>query len=407
MDILLARQPIFDGGDRIAAYELFFRASARSSSTTQSPPAPERILADAVLGFGLDRIAEHERVFLSITPELLIAETVRVLPPTRVVLQLDASTAPTPELIEAASRLTWDGYAIALANVGGPVSESLARVAAIAKVDVRGLPDATLADLAGQMRAMQVRLLAENVEHRAEQQQCINLGFQLFQGVRFSRPQTLVRKDRPVAHVHTYRLLKLLRTSSSQDAEIEDLLKRDVTLTYKLLRIVNAAAIGGREIWSIGHAIRLLGREALARWVTLLLLSDIGDSGIASELTHMAMTRARHCELLASDVGVPRANQSLFLVGLLSLLDQLLQMPMEDLTREMELAPDVRDALLYRTDFFGEVLSLVESHAEGAWDASAALGASLGVSDDVVAARYVEALSWAAEQDPRRTTMAA
>ena len=211
----------------------------------------------------------------------------------------------------------------------------------------------------------------------------------------------------PVAHVHTYRLLKLLRTPSSQDAEIEDLLKRDVTLTYKLLRIVNSAAIGGREIWSIGHAIRLLGREALARWVTLLLLSDIGDSGLAGELTHMAMTRARHCELLARDVGVPRANQSLFLVGLLSLLDQLLQMPMEDLTREMELAPDVRDALLYRTDFFGEVLSLVESHAEGAWDASAALGASLGVSDDVVAARYVEALSWAAEQDPRRTTIAA
>jgi EAL and modified HD-GYP domain-containing signal transduction protein len=141
--------------------------------------------------------------------------------------------------------------------------------------------------------------------------------------------------------------------------------------------------------------------------VTLLLLSDIGDSGVLNELTRMAMSRARLCELLAKEAGVARAGQSLFLVGLLSLLDQLLEMPMEELVREMELAPDVRDALLYRSDFFGEVLALAEAYEDGAWDAATALASSLGVEDDVVSARYMEALNWAVEQDPRRSTSAA
>jgi EAL and modified HD-GYP domain-containing signal transduction protein len=406
MDILLARQPIFDARDQVAAYELFFRASARASAAS-SPPSPDRILADALLGVGLDRVAEHERIYMSVTPELVAQEMVRVLPASRVMLQLDASTAPTSELLEAVGRLNWDGYTFAISNIRGPVAEPLARLAEVAKIDVRAFPGDALGEITASLRGMQVRLLAEHVEHRAAQQQCVELGVELFQGYRFSRPQTLVRRDVPVSHVHTYRLLKMLRTPTSSDSEIEEMVGRDVTLTYKLLRIVNSAAMGGREIWSIGHAIRLLGREPLARWVTLLLLSDIGDSGVQNELTRMAMARARLCELLAKEAGVPRAGQSLFLVGLLSLLDQLLEMPMEELVREMELAPDVRDALLYRTDFFGEILSLAEAYEDGAWDAATALGASLGVDDDVVSARYVEALTWAIEQDPRRSASAA
>lgn len=404
MDTLLARQPIFDARDQIAGYELFFRASTRSGSP---PAAPDRILADAVLGIGLDRITEGERVFLAVSPEVIVDETVRVLPAARVMLQLDAATAPTPALLEAVARLAWDGYTFALANVRGQVAEPLARLAEVAKVDVRSFSPAALAGLASHLRALHVRLLAEHVEHREAQRQCVALGFELFQGYRFSRPQTLVRHDMPVAHVHTYRLLKRLRDPHSSDAEVEALLKADVTLTYKLLRIVNSAAMGGREIWSIGHAIRLLGREALARWVTLLLLSDIGDNGVTRELTRMAMARARHCELLAAEAGIARAGQSLFLVGLLSLLDQLLDTPMDELIARMELAPDVRDALLYRADFFGEVLALVEAHEQGDWEAASALATSLGIADECVSAHYISALGWASEQDPHRSSAAA
>lgn len=406
MDILLARQPIFDARDQVAAYELFYRASTRGGSTAASP-SPDRILADAVLGVGLDRVAETGQVYLSVTAELIEREMVRVLPAGRVVLQLDASSEPTPALLAAAGRLAADGYTIAVSNVRGPVPPALARIASVAKVDVRAFDDAGLTAMVAELRAQQVRVLAEHVEHRTAQQRCIGLGVELFQGLRFCRPQTLVRRDVPLSHIQTYRLLKMLRTADTTDAEIEELLRRDVGLTYKLLRIVNSAAMGGREIWSIGHAIRLMGREALSRWVTLLLLSDIGDSGVTGELTHTALARARLCELLAADAGLRSAGQPLFLVGLLSLLDQLLAMPMEELVTEMELAPDVRDALLYRSDFFGEVLSLVEAYEEGSWEATNALAASLGIPDELLGARYVESLAWASAQDPRSTTRAA
>jgi EAL and modified HD-GYP domain-containing signal transduction protein len=406
MDILLSRQPIFDARDQVAAYELFYRASTRSASAGP-PPSPDRILADAVLGVGLDRVAEKGQVYLSVTPELIVREMVRVLPAARVVLQLDAESDPTPELLEALRQLARDGYALAVSNVRGPVSPALARLASVAKVDVRAFDDAGLAEIAASLRAQGVRLLAEHLEHRTAQQHCIALGIELFQGLRFCRPQTLVRRDVPLSHIQTYRLLKMLRTPDSTDAEIEELLRRDVGLTYKLLRIVNSAAMGGREIWSIGHAIRLMGRQALARWVTLLLLSDIGDSGVTSELTRTALTRARLCEMLATDAGLRSAGQSLFLVGLLSLLDQLLAMPMEELVTEMELAPDVRDALLYRTDFFGEVLSLVEAYEEGTWEATNALAGSLGIPDELLTTRYLESLAWATAQDPNAAQSAA
>ncbi len=405
MDILLARQPIFDARDQVAAYELFYRASSRG--VTAAPHSPDSILADAVLGVGLDRVAETGQVYLSVTADLIEREMVRVLPAGRVVLQVDASTEPTTALLAAASRLSADQYKIAVSNVRGPVLPALARIASVAKVDVRAFDDAGLTVIVAELRAQQVRVLAEHVEHRTAQQRCIGLGVELFQGLRFCRPQTLVRRDVPLSHIQTYRLLKMLRTADTTDAEIEELLRRDVGLTYKLLRIVNSAAMGGREIWSIGHAIRLMGREALSRWVTLLLLSDIGDSGVTSELTRTALARARLCEMLAADAGLRSAGQPLFLVGLLSLLDQLLAMPMEELVTEMELAPDVRDALLYRSDFFGEVLSLVEAYEEGSWEATNALAGSLGIPDELLGARYVESLAWASAQDPRSTTQAA
>ncbi len=399
MDILLARQPIFDARDQIAAYELFYRASAEGAATGSSP-SPDRILTDAVLGVGLDRVAETGQVYLSVSPELIVREMVRVLPVARVVLQLDAAAPPTPDLLDAIGRLTADGYQFALSNVRGPVEPALAGVAAIAKIDVRAFDDAALAAVASPLRERGIGLLAEHLEHREAQKRCIGLGIALFQGLRFCRPQTLVRRDVPLSHLQTFRLLKMLRTAEAPDVDIEALLRGDVGLTYKLLRIVNSAAMGGREIWSIGHAMRLMGREALARWVALLLLSDIDDSGVANELTRTALTRARLCELLSIDSAIRTAGPSLYLMGLLSPLDQLLAMPMEELVVEMELAPDVRAALLSRSGYFGEVLSLVESYEQGDWEATNALAASLGVSSELLATRYVESLAWATAQDP-------
>ena len=162
-----------------------------------------------------------------------------------------------------------------------------------------------------------------------------------FRAIGSQRRRQCRDKILPVQHVLTFRVLKLVRDQNTSDNDVESLLRRDVALSYKLLRMVNSAAFGGRGIWSIGHALRLLGREQVGRWLALLLVTDTGREGVRAELMHQALVRGRLCELLAEASGIPRAAGPLFLVGILSPLDQLLETPMESLVAQMELAPDV------------------------------------------------------------------
>jgi EAL and modified HD-GYP domain-containing signal transduction protein len=197
----------------------------------------------------------------------------------------------------------------------------------------------------------------------------------------------------------TFQLLKMVREPKTSDNEIEEVLKHDVALSYKLLRMVNSAAVGGRNIWSIGHALRILGRDPIARWLGMLLVTDTKNVDAArAELIHLALFRARMCELLAEAASVPRAKGPLFLVGMFSVLDRLLETPMDTLVETMEFAPDVKLALLSRGDFYGAALSLVEAYERGEWDKVDALADSLGLGTIALPPMYLTALSWATEQ---------
>jgi EAL and modified HD-GYP domain-containing signal transduction protein len=226
----------------------------------------------------------------------------------------------------------------------------------------------------------------------------MNLGFELFEGYQSGVSKTLTRRSLPTEHLLVFRLLKKIRDPKATDNEIEDILRRDVALSYKLLRMVNSAAFGGREIWSIGHALRLLGRDHVARWLGLLLVVGVEQQGVRAEVMRLSLVRAHMCELLATASGVPRAGGSLFLVGMLSLLDHLLEAPMEQLVESMELAPDVRLALLRREDYYGAVLSLVEAYEEGSWDKVIGLAAGIGVPQEMLPQLYLDALAWARDQ---------
>lgn len=400
MEILVARQPIFDRREELYGYDLVLR---RPGGLDVAQPLPEQLVADTMLGIGIDQVSAGRRAFLTVDRDMLVGGAVRLLPADRVVLQLDGNFRTDPELLESCSQLVWSGYRFSV-SVQNPadLQDELLRLAEIVKVDMATTDSEMLPDLAAWLRTYHVRLLAMGVRHRVERDACSELGFELFEGYRFSAPETLARRDLPVAHVLTFRLLKLVRDPNTTDAEIEDVLRRDVALSYKLFRMVNSAAVGGRDIWSIGHALRLLGREQVARWLGLLLVTDGAKNGVRAELMNLSLVRARLCELLADASGIPRARGPLFLVGMLSVLDQLLESPMESLAESMELAPDVRDALLHRGDFYGAVLGLVEAYEQGSWDRVDLLSGEVGVGSDTLSGLYVEALNWA-EEHQRRT----
>jgi EAL and modified HD-GYP domain-containing signal transduction protein len=303
------------------------------------------------------------------------------------------------ELLEACDRLVWSGYRFSVeSDTPQLLPERILRLSEIVTLDVSRCDRQVLPDLVGWLRPYHARLMARHVRSREERDAFLKLGFELFEGYQSGVSKTLTRRSLPTEHLLVFRLLKKIRDPKSSDNEIEDILRRDVALSYKLLRMVNSAAFGGREIWSIGHALRLLGRDQVARWLGLLLVVGVEKQGVRAELTSLSLARARMCELLATASGVPRAGGSLFLVGMLSLLDHLVEAPMEQLVESMELAPDVRQALLHREDYYGAVLSLIEAYEAGSWDAVMGWATGIGVAPEALPQIYVDSLAWAREQ---------
>jgi EAL and modified HD-GYP domain-containing signal transduction protein len=224
------------------------------------------------------------------------------------------------------------------------------------------------------------------------------MGYELFQGYLFSRPETLTKTDVSASQLAIMRLLNLLQDPTTPDATLDAAFQSDVALCYKLLRIVNAASVGGRGITSIPHAVRMVGRETLHRWLAVILVASLGRKGdVTHEIALTAITRARMCELLAAGSTDQRAAGSAFIVGLLSLLDVLLEVPMDKILSRLELSDDVRGALIGRGGPLGQPLQLVEAYERADWDA--AQGMATGAPPhETIPGMYIDALHWAAQR---------
>jgi EAL and modified HD-GYP domain-containing signal transduction protein len=274
--------------------------------------------------------------------------------------------------------------------------EPLLRLASIVKIDVLNQPSDQLGDVVSALKPFRVELLAEKVESIAVRDMCQRLGFALFQGYFFSRPELISHRELAASPLSILRLLKLLRDETSLDAELEKAFRGNTALTLKLLRVVNSAWIGGRGLDSIRQALLLLGRKELTRWLALLLVTSTeAKDGVDEELMHIVLRRARMCELLAIAMGDRRASDGFFIVGLFSLLDAVLKAPMKDLLAEVDLSADLNVALLEREGDYGRVLSLVEAFDRGAWDDVVHEATRLGIEPGTASEAYADALDWA------------
>jgi EAL and modified HD-GYP domain-containing signal transduction protein len=397
MELLLSRLPIFDRQERIIAYEVLHRPVSAGADTDGD--ALVCVLVDALLGVGLRDIAEGQPALVNIPAALLRDEALLQLPASQMILGIDAREHLAADTYDACDALALRGYRLALLDVS-PRAPGLALLPVVgaARINTTALAPDALAATAALARQHDVHLIAQHVKDRAMRDRCLSLGFSAFQGYRFAQAQTVARRDLRASHGALIQLLNKLRDPSVRDSEIEECFQRDLPLSYKLLRIVNSASMGRCEVWSIGHAIRLLGRDALYQWLSLLLLGGGTAGGVQGELTRASLARGRLCELLGSAAGIPRAGPSLFITGFFSLLDVVLGVPMSDLVDQLDLASDVRAALLTRDDFFGAVLALAEGYEEGDWPTVLVRVDEIGVDAAQIPELFREALGWAKEQ---------
>ena len=404
LEIALARQPIFDRDDHLVGYELLYRRQRNESQAIQPVEGSgvqmsSDTIAGAFVGLGIQKVTGGKRAYINFDRAMLLSGAAQVLDPQAVVLEILESVRVDAEVLAACEALVASGYMLALDDfVYEPVYDPLLRLAKIVKVDVLGRPVCQIREQIDRLRPFGVTCLAERVESRGIRDECAALGFTLFQGYYFARPENLACREVPMEQANLMRLLNLLRDPDTTDLALEEVFRADVRLTYRLLRIVNSASLGHTGVTSIGHGIRLLGRATLHRWMSLLLVSSLatrtGDA--RDQLVELALIRARFSELLTEALGRQTDGSAGFVAGLFSLLDALLQMPMAELVERLSLTPELRDALLERSGPFAPTLKVIDAY-ESACDVREAFSGSDtgGAVVDALPDLYLQSVEWA------------
>jgi EAL and modified HD-GYP domain-containing signal transduction protein len=397
----VARQPIFELGRGLYGYELLYRRDMSSDRADRDHGyMSAEVIANALLGVGMRTISGGGVAFVNFSRGQLLNRSWELFEPAKVVIELLESVKCDNETLAACRDLVAAGYKLALDDYfPDQRMQPLVDLASVVKIDVLDRSHADLRRVANDLRSAGVRLLAERVEMATVRNACTDLGFELFQGYLFSRPETLTKTDVSASHVAIMRLLNLLHDPRASDGALDAAFQSDVALCYKLLRIVNAASVGGRGITSIPHAVRMVGRETLHRWLAVLLVGSLGRRGdVSREVALTSITRGRMCELVATASVDRRYADSAFMVGLLSLLDVLLEVPMKRILAHLELSVEVRSALLDRHGPLGAPLQLVEAYESANWDAANGLAAHNAVPGELVTSFYLDALHWASER---------
>lgn len=402
--IYLARQPILNGKQRLIAYELLFRGSdTNRADVSDSMRATLKVINHAFQGIGIAQVLGPVRGYINCDANFLMSDLVELLPPRKVALEILESVEPTPSVVARVRELYRLGYSFALDDYAGALSEAKPWLPLLdlVKIDLLATPPGKLETIVKALRSRRrgLKLLAEKVETREQFQQVHALGFDMFQGYYFAKPQLM--KGKQVKRADKLALIKLLSLVLS-DANIFTLdaeFKHHPLLSYDLIRIVNSVAYGLRvRVASVRHAISVLGRSHLRRWIHLALYSVHDGQAHDNPLLQLAATRGRLMELLAG--GMPNASPSMqdaaFMTGLLSLLDALFDLPREEVYDELHLQDDVRAALLRREGVLGAMLSLAEAleQRQSETTVNGILAAIPGASMEALMNHQLDAFLW-------------
>jgi EAL and modified HD-GYP domain-containing signal transduction protein len=364
-DFFLGRQPILDRNQALFAYEMLFRnAPSGPADIDTDLTATASVIAHAAQ-LGLEKAMGDALGFINVDADVLMSDIFAFLPREKVVLEIVDSMPVSLSIIERITELRSHGFRFALSDVAGdaPDVRQLLPLMDFIKLNLRDMPALALARLTVMFKDAGKKLLAEKVETRAEFEACLALGFDYFQGFYFARPSVISGRKLSPSQLAVMELMTLI-TSDADNIEIERAVKRDVTLGLNLLRLVNTPAVGARyKIDSLSQAVTVLGRRQLQRWLQIMLYAEPAKRGTSmTPLLMLATTRGRMLELLAQKLRPSQRNIAdvAFTVGIMSLMDVLFGMTMEEIVAQIPVIDEVADALRGRTGFFGELLHLAE-----------------------------------------------
>lgn len=370
-DFYLGRQAIYDREGKLFAYELLFRSDNSHSISLQTlldgDSASSEVLLNTFMEIGLERIAGDSRVFINLTRNLIACDHPLVKRKERVVMELLEDISVDEALIEQVACLSKMGVQLALDDYAfDPVWDPLLPWVNIIKLEIPALSLNQIRTGLPKLRQHKLKLLAEKVETREEYRALHDLGIDYFQGYFFSRPELIKGKRLKENQMVILQLLSKLNNRDTGIEEVEALISQDAALSHKTLRYINSVAVGNPgKIESIDKALIFMGINRIRAWANLLVMARL--AGRPQDHYLMALVRAHLCESLMAS-SPPHTPGSGFTVGLLSILDLLLGLPLEEIAKELSLSDQINDALLHSQGIAGEALSCARLVESGEWE---------------------------------------
>jgi EAL and modified HD-GYP domain-containing signal transduction protein len=345
---------------------------------------------------GINELTGGQPAFLRFTRNVLLGGYAQILPKEKLVVEILDNMPPDKEVLDTVRRLRDGGYTVALNDFDGKALQSpLVDLANIIKVNFKLTSRIKQNFFARRFLRLGIKLVAEKIESYDGYHAAKEMGYSLFQGSFFCQPSIVSTQRIPESKMTRLRLMQLVNQEEMDFGKASEIIKHDVALSYKLLRYANSAYLGlHHQVTNIRQALMFLGQRNLRRWISLMAVACLGDQK-PSALLVTALMRARFCELLADVLGMRPRGDDLFLLGMFSTIDALLDRPMEDALKDIPLAPDLKATLLGESGVFRDILELVLSYEAGDWKRFDALSRKLDIDQDGIPQIHLEAVNLA------------
>lgn len=392
----VARQPILNRDQQVIGYELLFRDGIENFFRSQDADAAARSTLDSTLLMGFDVLCNGQKAFINCTRELLLKDGITLLPSGHTVVEVLESVEPDDLVVSACQRLRTAGYTIALDDyVARDPREALIPLADILKVDFERTTTAEQAALAKRYQSPRCMMLAEKVETREQFVAAREMGYVYFQGYFFRRPEVLKAREIPANRINYLRMLEAISREELDVRELEHLIKSEASVLYRLLRYLNSPMFAfENEIHSVRHALTMLGERETRRWIRLVTLVSAAMQK-STDMVLSALVRARFCELLAERI--PRRASDPFLLGMMSMMDAILEIPMSQVLEKIPLEQETKAVLLGGDGTMCPIYRLMLAQEAGDWQSARSLAAQLHISESEAGELWWQALQWARE----------
>lgn len=397
MDMYVARQPILNINRRLFGYELLYRGTAEYNlSNISGNRATTSLLSSTFLTEGIDIISGNKPCFINFTKDLLLDDIPLSFPKSKLIVEILEDVPPTKDVLAICRNLVKKGYRLALDDfIYDKSFDPLLELTEIVKIDVRLTPLDTIHRTLHRLSRFNVKLLAEKVESNAEYERANKLGFHFVQGFFFSKPEKILVKEIAASKVNLIHLMAEITKKETSLEKLKEIITRDIAISYKLLRFLNSAYFYLiQEVKTVQHAVAYLGEKELRRFILLAIISELALDK-PGELIRLSLVRAKFCELLAAQSKFQRATDEIFLMGLFSLIDTMLETKMSTIMEKLPLSTQLKEALIYEKGPYANFLKAMVAYERKQFPYFNQLMMELEVKNTSPADSYIIAVKYA------------